>query len=254
MAGKNLILVTRPAQAIEEFCAALEPEGFETFSEPMLEIVPEDFVCPDLSDYQALIFTSANAVHVFAARCPERDIDVYCVGDNTAEQAREYQFNILYNAKGGGEELASLIVSQKGDGRKFLHIRGAHVAKPIDRMLAAEGVQVDTLVVYRAEKVSELSADCISAIKSSAIEAVTFFSRRTAENFIYLAVNNGLEDDLKNIKALCISERVLEYVRTYAWADTYAAGSPDRKGMLALVKDTCLSNLGNDQDLRSGTS
>ncbi len=303
MEEHKLILITRPIEDAESYAVELESEGFKTFTEPMLEVLARDFDVPDLSQYQGLIFTSANAVRIFAAASKERNIEAYCVGQNTTEQARDLGYNILHNAEGGGEELVDLLlkggrnvlmegsdtlltgnnnvlteesdvlkghrnvgpntdnvgpdngpgpVGGQGDVRPksgaengshkfpFLHVRGEHVAKPIDEMLETGGIKVDTLVVYRAEKVKSLSKTCIDKIRHNEIGAVTFFSKRTAENFLVLVEESQLTGALSHIKALCISGGVLECVQPYSWVDTYTASQPDRRGMLDLIKDVCV--------------
>ncbi|GJL86163.1 MAG: uroporphyrinogen III methyltransferase [Micavibrio sp.] len=287
MDGQNLILITRPVEDADGYAAELESEGFQTFTEPMLQVLARDFEVPDLSGYEGLIFTSANAVRIFAAASSERNIETYCVGHNTYEEAKKHGYNYLHNAKGGGEELVDIllkgarnVITEEGgamiteknntlteknntikvqsnvgpdkdsagpdngsgdDGNKilFLHVRGQHVARPIDEMLKNGGVNADTLVVYRAEKVKALSKICIDKIQNGEIDAVTFFSRRTAENFLVLAKENQLTGALSHIKALCISSGVLECVRIISWAGTYTASQPDRQGMLSLIKDVC---------------
>ena len=241
MTGQDFILITRPAEDAVDYAASLQAEGFRTFSESMLKIIAQDFKTPDLSNYQGLIFTSAKAVRLFAPSCPERDMDLFCIGKNTYEQAREFSYFNLHNSNGGGAELIAFILkrSAKKSGKPFLHICGAHVAQPIDKMLAAEGVQLDRLVIYRAEKAKALSRDCIQKIQNRDISTVTFFSRRTAENFITLMEKHQLLGTLPHIKALCISDNVLECVQSYPWAATHVAGQPDRQGMLFLIKEVC---------------
>ena len=106
-------------------------------------------------------------------------------------------------------------------------------------MFAGSGIKVETLVVYKAEKVKTLSNLCIKKIRTGEIVAVTFFSRRTAENFLFQIDANGLGDSLAGIKALCISQGVLECVRSRKWGGTYTSSQPDRQGMLEIIVQVC---------------
>ncbi|HBR69653.1 MAG TPA: hypothetical protein DEA55_09790 [Rhodospirillaceae bacterium] len=240
MNGQGLILITRPAEDAQEYARELQNLGHKTFIEPMLEIVPANFSLPDLAGYRGLIFTSANAVRIFSESSSERGIEVYCVGQNTYEQARKSGYGNIYNANGSAVQIVPLILNRVGtDTGQFLHIRGEDVARPVDEMFAGSGVKVETLVVYKAEKVKALSNLCIKKLRDGEISAVTFFSKRTAESFLFQIGANDLGGALMSIKALCISQAVLECVRTRKWGDTYAASQPDRQGMLNLITQVC---------------
>jgi len=128
MGAGNLILVTRPKESAQAFIKELQAHGFETLAAPVLEIVPQDFMPPDVSKYGGLIFTSANAVRIFAAVNPARDIPAFCVGQDTASAARSFGYSILHNVNKGGKEMVGLIIdeSDPAAGKPLLHVRGAH--------------------------------------------------------------------------------------------------------------------------------
>jgi uroporphyrinogen-III synthase len=233
----GLILITRPEDDALDYAAELQAEGFETLVAPMLVIVPTAFEQPDLSKYQALLFTSANAVRIFAEMVKSRVLPVFVVGPHTEKEARTQGFGNVISANGTGDELAVLVRTKITDKTKpLLHVRGAHAAKPLHILLAPDGIKVDLLTVYDSEKVSELSMEARSAIENNRVEAVTFFSKRTAQNFAALADSLNL----KGIKGLCLSNAVLECVQSCTWAKTYVAGTPDRAGMLALLRSVCM--------------
>lgn len=237
MSCRPLILITRPLHDARDFALELEQAGFETLIEPMLEIVPAPgFQAPDLSGYEGLLITSANALHVLAVQSQERDIPVFTVGENTASAGRQYGYQDIRIAGGNVDSLADMV---KGSG-PYLHIRGTHVTGDLSAMLSKKGVACDTLVAYEAVKVKSMSAACKTALENDNITAVTFFSKRTAENFMALAEENRLEHHLRTVKALSISENVLECVQPYAWEEAYAAENPGRSAMLELLKDVCM--------------
>lgn len=228
------ILVTRPAEDSASFCQTLEAEGFKVLAEPMLEIVPLDFPVPDLSVYRGLIFTSTNGVRAFSARVTDRNITAFCVGDRTADTAEGKGFTDVVNAGGAVKYLAAVLLSAgPGDGKPFLYVRGADISGV---ELAASGMPIAEIIVYKARLVQHLSAACVNALKNEEIVAAPFFSKRTAENFVRLVEQEKLLGKLSGIKFLSISEAVLKSVQTYGWKDTYIAPTPDGPGMLHLVQ------------------
>ncbi|MEX2407915.1 MAG: uroporphyrinogen-III synthase, partial [Rhodovibrionaceae bacterium] len=65
------VAVTRPEGAAGAFTAALAAQGHEALSAPLLEIHPLEVALPGLTDFQALLATSAAA---FAA-CGETALE-----------------------------------------------------------------------------------------------------------------------------------------------------------------------------------
>ncbi len=240
MSARGYIIVTRPEKEAQDYAQELRAAGFKALSAPMLSIKPIAFDFPNLDDYQALLFTSANAVRVFCDRAPRRDIPVYVVGQYTASEAKDQGFENVVVSDEGGDALAALVDDHVKDRlAKLLHVRGVHVARAIDELLVERGYKVDILKVYEAQSVYALPSDVLDAVRAGTVNAVTFFSKRTAENFINLARENDAVSDLQRIKALCISSSVLKYVQAVSWADTYKSEKPHRASMLALIKETC---------------
>lgn len=239
------ILITRPEEDAKDFAEDVRQAGFQPLIAPMLNIAALKFDVPDLVDYQALLFTSANAVRVFTDRCDDRNIPVYTVGTRTAQVAQKAGFETVYSAEGTGLDLVDLVTAElRGEGGKLLHVRGVHVAVDVDDLLNDEGFGVDTLVVYEARPADDISAEIRGFIKAGDVEAVTFFSKRTAEQFIKLVQKHNLEGALTGIKSLCISASVLEYVQVLSWQETYKSVQPDRAALLELLKNTCTNPRG----------
>lgn len=239
--SKNLILITRPAVDADEFARDIRVLGFTPLIEPMLGISEMAYDMPDFASYPALVFTSANAVRVFG--CPEaaRGVPVFAVGDHTAAELRKSGYTKVYSASGDGADLAAL-VKQKLQGlpHHLLHIRGEYTARPLEETLAVDRIKMDPLVVYTANTEDCFTDKCRAAIENNAVQAVTFFSKRTAGNFIALARQENLLDNLKSIKALCISLPVLECVHAVQWAEAYRTARPDREAMLDLLRNVCV--------------
>jgi len=238
--SERFILITRPESDAVLYKQELEHQGFSALVEPMLVIQAANFEVPDLSAYQALIFTSANGVNVFAETSKERETPVYSVGKQTKDSAYQHGYETVYSAEGTAEDLGKFIESSIADkAMPLLHVRGGDSAYPLSEALNSAGYTVDELVVYEGVQKDELSAETFSALENGHVQAVTFFSKRTAEAFMGAVDKGMLSGGLSSIKALCISETVLNYVRQFNWQGTYAAHKPDRDGMTLLVQQQC---------------
>ena len=234
--GSKAVLITRPRDEAEDFARALEAEGVSCLIEPMLEIEPAAFEIPPLESFQALIFTSASALKLFAASAAVRSMPIYVVGPNTQTIAKELRFEDIHSAPTAAA-LAECIIRGVSDKTKaLLHVRGADTAFDMEGALGAAGYSTQNLVVYKAVKCEALSAEVEAAIKGGGVVAVTFFSKRTVEAFMVCVGRADLGNDLNHIKALCISDSVVKCVQPEIWQEAYAAEAPDRASMIDLIK------------------
>lgn len=237
--NRPLILVTRPRAEGEEFGRALTSAGCDFLLAPMIQIVPLFFQKPDMGRYGGLVFTSTNGVKFFAEKVPDRGLTVFAVGPQTEAEARKAGFR---NVISGGGDAGALIISVKSGHAKdkpLLFVRGDHVASPVDEILRGAGYMVESLTVYASKPVEDTETDIGVLLKNRAIDAVTFFSKRTAEQFMAHALKKGFQDKLMATKALCLGNSMVECVQPSLWQNVYVASQPDRDGMLALIRETC---------------
>lgn len=232
----KLVLVTRPQLEGQATVHDLEKMGYAAGLEPMLEIRALDFEVPDPGFYQGLVFTSVHAVRLFAQKYSDRSVPVYVVGQTTKDAAKAVGFKEIHTANSTAAFLLELIKREVTDkNRPLLYVRGKYVSFPLHEELEAAGYLVGRVIAYEAVALTHLSEEAQRAFREGRVAAVTFFSKRTAEAFITAVKAANLEGFLTNTKALCISESVLNYVRSYAWQDAYAASQPDASGLYRLV-------------------
>lgn len=219
------ILITRPVEDTPPIIDMVRDNGFIPLVAPMLEIKALDVMLPDVASYQALVFTSVNAVRVVSEKIADRSIPVYCVGPQTAEAVREKGWRVLAEAP-TGKDLQCLLKDKRGP---IVHFSGQDVACAF--------ADVTRYAVYKAQTINVLGDDCLQHLDDGCVRAVLFFSARTASHFIDLLDQYGRRDKFSTIKALCLGERVVESVRSVAWQDVQCAHTPDREGMRRLLKE-----------------
>ncbi len=232
------VLVTRPEEDARSFAAALREEGHEVRLEPLLSVepLPEAEAPIDLMDVQALVFTSANGVRVLAERTNERGLPTYTVGDATARAARNAGFRDVHSAAGDVETLARLIVRCLDPSAGVIFQAAASVlAGDLQGLLEAAGFQVRRAVLYRTVSRQALSPETIRALASGALDVVTFFSPRTAKQFVELAKDAGIDGALGRLTAVCLSRAVAARVKTVDWADIRVAARPDQAALIAAL-------------------
>lgn len=241
-------LITRPLGEAESTARLLAARGWQCFIEPMLEIVPLSTPLPDLSKYQALAFTSAQGVRVLAARTDDRSLQVYAVGEATANAAREAGFKNIVTADGDLGALNRLLMQVKAhDNRPVLHVCGIHTAGEV----IAKEFTVERLPLYEAKAADTLSADCLEALDEGAFDVALFFSPRTGRTFAELLQKYGRTQAAASINALCLSDSVVESVESLPWRSVRAASTPDMAGITALLEsDNFMTDSQNQGALR----
>jgi uroporphyrinogen-III synthase len=171
------VLLTRPAEDSRAIARILEAEGVTCLVWPLTRIAPAAALAVP-PGIQALLFTSANGVRAFAALSGRRDLPALCVGEATAEAAREAGFGEVRSAGGDARALAGL-ARETGFGR-FLHLRGRDAAGDLAGSLRACGREVAEAVVYEAREGGPAPAAVAEALARGTIDLVTVWSPRHA--------------------------------------------------------------------------
>jgi uroporphyrinogen III methyltransferase/synthase len=208
------VLVTRAADQCDEMVNALRDLGAEAVVVPMIRLAPPaeysevDAALGRLARYDAILFTSANAVRFFAARAEEIGRSTFdgapptaCVGPITAEAARRAGFAVELvpgDQRNAGGLLEAVSKHWEPGHRCFL-LPQAEAARPVlAEGLRKSGASVDAVTVYRT-LASEVDADALrEQLRGRRLDAITFTSPSTAENFAAL-----LDEECRKAAADC---------------------------------------------------
>lgn len=229
------VVVTRPREDAESLVAALRARGHQPLIEPMLTIVPREAIdWPSGHEAaQALLITSANGLRAFARLDPRR-LPVFAVGDASAAAARAAGFTEVASAAGTVEDLAALVRERlrPGDGPLF-QPAASRLAGDLKGALESGGFRVLRAVLYDAEAATGLSKSLRDQLNSGLIDAVTFFSPRTAATFASLIGEAGLFKTCEKVAAVCLSGAVARQISGLPWDSVTVADRPDQAALLA---------------------
>ena len=177
------VLVTRVEPGASQAVALLQRRSIKALNAATANILfLEDRL--DLQKYSGLVFTSVNGVRAYSRISKAFDLPVYCVGDATGKLAQSFGFKTCHCADGDGADLADLIGRLKPEGR-LLHIRGQDIGFDLEAALTARGIDIHSVVLYRAVIVQRLSPPVMTALKNDPI--VLIYSKLGAERFLELA-------------------------------------------------------------------
>lgn len=193
-ASRPRLMITRPPADAAPLARALAAHGFETLSEPLLQIEYRDGPSLHLQGVQALLATSANGVRAFTRRDQRRDLPLLAVGDATARAARAAGFTQVDSASGDVAALAELVVRRLDPAAgALLHVAAGDLAGDLAGRLAAAGFTCRREVLYAAVTATRLSPAAADALRDGPLAGVLLFSPRTAATFVRLVSDAGLE-------------------------------------------------------------
>lgn len=200
MAGK-VIVVTRPRPECDETAAWIGRAGGVALCSPVLEIAPPADVAPlrealgRLHSYRGVILTSVNGARALVESLPRERVawpPLYAVGPKTAAYLRERGFNpVVPERPADGLAMAELLPD--GAGLPYLFLRAEEGREELVACLTAAGCQVSLVTAYRSVAAAGLSAAVVTAWRQQWVDAVTFFSARTAQVFLELLARAGGE-------------------------------------------------------------
>lgn len=233
------VLITRPLDAAQDTAAELRSRGHDAIVEPLLTIVIEQGPPVDAGRYARLILTSANGARAAAARMTDRQIPVLAVGPATAAEARARGFTQVIMADGNG--IAGIVTAlarlpATGD-RPLLHVAGTDVAGDLAAEARKLGLTLERMTLYRAVATPSLSRNACEALKAGQIDAVMFFSPRTAEIFARLAHDEGLGQHLGRLGACVISQNAARALKSLTFGKVLVAQETTVGAMLDLLDD-----------------
>ncbi len=236
--SRPLVLVTRPAEEAERLVGALDAIGCGSLLAPMLEVtlVTPPPVVP-LAGVQAFLITSANGARALAAAlgpAPRgREIPVFAVGEASAAASRHLGFTSV-NAAGGDVATLAALVAQRCDPKlgRLVHAAGSVVARDLQGMLEGRGFAVERIVLYDAVPARRLAPEIAAALGGGRLDAVLFFSPRTAETFVTLARQAGCAGAAVGLAAICLSAAVAQAAQALPWRRIVVASRPDQDALV----------------------
>lgn len=214
------VLVTRAKEQAAELASALRAVGAEPILVPTIELVPSsdpavqveiDAALDRLATYQALVFTSSNAVRFFARALARRGQESaewmasarsYCVGDQTAAAALSAGFAVHGVASGRSDAealLAQLTHALPGKGERVL-IPRSHIGRTvIADGLRAAGAEVDSIAFYENRRPDIDVAGMREMLVEGELFALTFTSPSTVDHFL-----DCLDDESREAVSRCM--------------------------------------------------
>ena len=213
------ILITRPLIDSEDLMGKLFSLGHKIIHVPTLKISSAKLKPINSKNYDAFIFTSANAIRNLKLMNFDKNKLCFCVGAITEKIVRQKGYNNTISAGGTVNALKNIIInSDQLDKKKLLaYICGDNITSNLDQELKKEGFQIEKIINYTSEKIQELNETTNKLINSHPPDIIFVYSKRSAESFIELAKKYSLNGLMTDSRVMCISEKVFNIFKETGW-------------------------------------
>ena len=213
------IILTRPLNDTENLMQELFNLGHKIIHIPTLKISSAKLEPLKIQNYNALIFTSSNAVKNLKIEGDKKDIKCFCVGSITEKIARMQGYTKTISASGNVNALKNLIINSKEikENDNLAYICGDQIAYELDEELKKEGFKVRKFINYFSEKITSLNDANIDLIKKYPPNVIFVYSLRSAESFNSIVANYSLAPMMTQSVVMCISKKIVDFFNKAGW-------------------------------------
>jgi uroporphyrinogen-III synthase len=220
-------LLTRPNAQGDRFADALRARfgpDLRIVTSPLM--VRHDLTPALPDDVAGLIFTSETGVAALGRLRPAEGLPAWCVGDRTAQAARQAGYEAR-SAAGDATALVALILAEAPPG-PLLHARGEDSRGAVAERLTAAGIPTTEALVY-AQRPKPLTAEARRLLEGADAVILPLFSPRTA---LLLAAELAAGPALAPLWIVALSPAVAEAAAPLAPARHAVAATPDAVALL----------------------
>lgn len=216
------VAVLRPEPGNAATAAAIEALGLTAIRLPLFEIHAIDWTPPDVTRFDALLLTSANAPrHAGPGLAALRRLPVHAVGEATAAAAHDAGLEVVAVGDRNG---AALVAAAAANGvRRGLLLGGR------DRAVASDPIIAEAIAVYASDPV----AVATEALDQLAGAVALVHSPRAARRVAGLVDRAGI--DRRTMRLAAISAAAADAAGD-GWERIAAAASPDDAALIALAR------------------
>ena len=212
------ILITRPLIDAEDLMGKLFSLGHKIIHIPTLQVKPVTNQKCDAKNYDAFIFTSANAIRNLKLLNEDKKKLCFCVGSISEKIVRQKGYSNTISAGGNVNALKNIILNSDFDKKKKIaYFCGDYISTDLDLDLKREGYLVDKVINYSSEKIVDLNNENEKILNNHPPDIIFVYSKRSAESFVELVKKYTLNGLMTGSRVLCISEKVLNVFKQLGW-------------------------------------
>jgi uroporphyrinogen-III synthase len=212
------ILLTRPLEDCYEMILKFQSLGNKVSHLPLMKIEKVNCDLSDLSEFKAIIFTSANAVKHLDVKTIDKNLFCFCVGNATEKKARSLGFQNVITAEGNVENLKELILRNfDHNGGKIIYVSGETISVDLDQQLLKDGYDIKRIINYRTVYNENFNDKFVAELKLNMPDIVYVYSQNSAINFLRFIKLYHSESLWMNTNLMCIGEKTSAILNEIKW-------------------------------------
>ena len=231
------IVITRPKEDSFYLIEKLIQLGHTVTHLPVIKIEKLETKKINLLNYQAIIFTSTNAIRFMNIEKFNSKIKCFCVGKATEFSAKQAGFVNTYSSEGTVNSLIELIIrSLDNKSEKLLYLSSEFISKDLDKDLIKAGYSVDRISNYTSQPVEEIDENILNFFKKNSPDAIFVYSSKSAKNLFNLINKYSLLNVVTRSNLMCISDKVLSVLEKIKWKKVFIFSPGEEEFLLDKIK------------------
>jgi len=231
------IVITRPKEDSLYLIQNLIKLGHIVTHLPVIKIEKLETRKINLLNYQAIIFTSSNAIKFVNIEKFNSKIKCFCVGKTTELTAKQVGFINTYSSEGTVDSLIELIIrTLDSKSEKLLYLSSEFISKDLDKDLINEGYSVDRISNYTSSPVEEIDEKILNFLKKKPPDVIFIYSSKSAKNLFKLINKYSLLNVVTQSNLMCISEKVLLVLKQIKWKKVFVFSPGEEEFLLDKIR------------------
>ena len=231
------IVITRPKEDSLYLIENLVKLGHIVTHFPLIKIEKLETKRINLINYQAVIFTSANAIKFMNIEKFNSKIKCFCVGKGTEFKAKQFGFINTYTSEGTVDSLIELILrTLDNKSEKLLYLSSEFISKDLDKDLTNAGYSVDRISNYTSLAIEEIDKKTLNFFEKNPPDVIFIYSSKSAQNLFKLINKYSLLNVVTQSNLMCISEKVLSVLKQIKWKKVFVFSPGEEEFLLEKIR------------------
>ena len=231
------IVITRPKEDSMNLVEKLKKLGHSVTHFPVIKIEKLKTKKIDLLNYQAVIFTSSNAIRFMDIEKFNSKIKCFCVGKATEFTAKQLGFINTYTSEGTVDSLIELIIRTVNIKlEKLLYLSSEFISKDLDKDLINIGYSVDRISNYTSLPIEEIDKKTLNFFEKKPPNVIFVYSTKSAKNLFNLINKYSLLNVVTQSNLMCISEKVLSVLKQIKWKKAFVFSPGEEEFLLNKIR------------------
>ena len=231
------IVITRPKEDSSQLIERLIKLGHVVTHLPVIRIEKLETEKINLTNYEAVVFTSSNAIRFMNIEKFNSKIKCFCVGNATEFTAKQAGFVNTYSSEGTVDSLIELIIrTMDNKSGKLLYLSSEFISKDLDKDLMNAGYLVDRISNYISLPVEEIDKKTLNFFEKNPPDVIFIYSSKSAKNLFKLINKYSLLNVVTQSNLMCISEKVLSVLKQIKWKKVFVFNPGEEEFLLDKIR------------------